>query len=568
MPFKIQPFRDGAAALILVLTVACVGAPLGAAALGVLSTFSRRAAPEVGPDPAPSAGVGLNTGGATWPAADGAFGLASSLLSTLLISLFVAALATLMAIGPARVMALWPRHRRLAFALACVPMMMPTYLAYAGWSVLRQPGTALGDLIARLDPHLITLLDQSLGVIGLALWAWPLSALILAPGVARLDQDHADAMSLDGASGPRRLLMTAMLVRGSLATSILAIALVAIGSSVPLHLAQVRTLAIQLWAMLGTQSAENVWLLAWPLVLVACVGAWLVTRILTTLDEQPRATARPTPPRSTDLILLVLAAALSVVVPMVLFGIGLKRWSSISAFIRGDGSALGASLATGAMVGLVIAALAIASHIVASSVPSGRSGPRLIVQLCLGAFCVTAIVPGVLIGAAVNTLIATIGGVPALDPLSNWLADGGGLIVAHVARFGFMAIAVGWVIGRSEAQELRETRALAGGSASRAWWLSTGHATLVAAAGVGVAALAMSMQEIESAVILSPPGQRGVAVAMLEHLHYNAQEQLMASGLTISGGALALALIASALLAKASVFSPASRTNSTPPTEQ
>ncbi|MBX9736482.1 MAG: hypothetical protein K2X32_06100, partial [Phycisphaerales bacterium] len=458
--------------------------------------------------------------------------------------------------------------------LVCVPMMMPTYLAYAGWSVLRQPGTALGDLIARLDPSIIVFLDQSLGIIGLALWAWPLSTLILAPGFARLDQDHADAMSLDGASGPRRLLMTAMLLRGSLFTSILAIALIAIGSSVPLHLAQVRTLAIQLWAMLGTQSAESVWLMAWPLVLVSTCGAWLITRILMTLDEQPRAIARPTPPRHADVVLLALAVSLSVVLPIVLFAFGLKRWSSVTAFARGDGSALGASLTTGAIVGIVIASLALASHIIASGATPARrlggwgrrggwgwgGGPRVIVQICLGAFCVAAIVPGVLIGAAVNSLIATLGSVPALEPLADWLAAGGGLVIAHAARFGFLGIAVGWIIGRSEAQELRETRALAGGSAARAWWLTAGRAILVGAIGIGLAGMAMSVQEIESTVILSPPGQRGVAVAMLEHLHYNAQEQLMAAGLTISAGSLALALLASALLSKASVRPPASHT--------
>jgi len=52
----------------------------------------------------------------------------------------------------------------------------------------------------------------------------------------------------------------------------------------------------------------------------------------------------------------------------------------------------------------------------------------------------------------------------------------------------------------------------------------------------------MSVQEIEATVILSPPGERGLAVAMLEQLHYNAQEQLMASGLSISGVSLILAL--------------------------
>jgi len=534
MPYKTRPFREVALGLLVVLTIGCVAIPLAMAAAGIVSQLWVP----------PSVVIGGAPGGGADP--ESVFGWAWALASTIAISLVVGGVATALAVGPARVIALSDRWRRLAIAVVCVPLMMPTYLAYAGWNVLRQPGTWLGDVIARLNPSLITLIDQTLGVLGLAAWAWPLGVALLVPGVVRLDRDHADAMSLDGAGRLRRLSVTTWMLRGSLGASIGCIALVALGSSVPLHLAQVQTLAIRVWAMLGTQSPSEVWPRAWALLVMAVVGAWAITRAIRTMDERPRATVRSVVPSRLDGVLLLIALGLSVLAPMVLFAIGMRRWSSVPAFFRSDGATIWASLATGVWVGLAIAVLMIASHVVACGLVRAGAigyGAGRVARVCLGAFCLTAIVPGVLIGSAVSTTIAQLGRVPELEWIANWLAEGGGLIVAHVARFGFVGIVVGWLLGRSEPSELRETRLLLGGSEARAWWLTSGRSTAILAAGVFVAGLAMSVQEIEATVILSPPGERGLAVAMLEQLHYNAQEQLMAAGLSISGVSLILALV-------------------------
>ncbi len=538
MPYILRSFRGCAAAVLGGLTFACVVIPLAMAATGVVNQVSGSPNPAIGG----AASVAENP--------ESFLGSLAVLGTTFAVSLLVGVLATGLAIGPARVIALAPAWRRVAIALVCVPLLMPTYLAYAGWNVLRQPGTSLGDAIARWNPSVITLIDQALGVLGLAAWAWPLGVAMLVPGVLRLDRDHADAMALDGASRVRRAMVTAWMLRGSLGASVGVIALVALGSSVPLHLAQVQTLAIRVWAMLGTQSPSEVWPRAWALLVMAVVGAWAIVRAIRVMDERPRSAVRVPSASRVDGVLLALAVGVSVLAPMALFAIGLRRWSSVPAFFRSDGVTIGASLATGAWVGGILALLVLASHVIASGVlragVSG-SGAGRVALVCLGVFCVAAIVPGVLIGTAVSVTIAQLGRVDALAGVADWLASGGGLVLAHVARFGFLGVAVGWLLARSEPAELRETRVLLGGSDARAWWLTSGPSALGLAAGVFVAGLAMSLQEIEATVILAPPGERGLAVAMLEHLHYNAQEQLMASGLVISALSLLLALVAAGI---------------------
>jgi len=77
---------------------------------------------------------------------------------------------------------------------------MPSYLAYSGLGLVRDPTTALGSWLAR-GPATGSnwypiLADRVLAVVGLALWAWPIAWLILTTATRRIDDNLLDALHL------------------------------------------------------------------------------------------------------------------------------------------------------------------------------------------------------------------------------------------------------------------------------------------------------------------------------------------------------------------------------------
>ena len=106
--------------------------------------------------------------------------------------------ATALGIGIAATLLGWPlasllstggRHRRLLAPLLLTPLFVPQTLAYAGWGVVRSPDTVVGDWVVGVAQSgqrwLPVVLDRSLAVAGLALWAAPLAAAVLAVWLSR-----------------------------------------------------------------------------------------------------------------------------------------------------------------------------------------------------------------------------------------------------------------------------------------------------------------------------------------------------------------------------------------------
>lgn len=514
------------AGLLVAITLAAVVLPLAAAGIAVLQFDPKLG---VGAQPAPEAPP-----------------FVGQLIRSLAYPLTIGALATLLAIGPARLLAL-SRRPAIPAALICLPLLLPTYLSYAGWNVLRRPTTPLGDWIARLHPSTIQGIDQALGVLGLVLWSWPIAALLLSTHFARLDRDHADALALEGASPLRRTLVTLAQVRGGIWASILLIAMLMLGSAVPLHLAQIDTISIRIWADLGTMPAELVWPRAWPLLLTSAAGAWLLTKALGQLLENPKVAIRRPAALRSDSILLWLALGLSILAPIILFWVGLRSTRTLLTFWQGTGPLLLRALAQSAAVGAGVGVVAVGFWALRAT--SWRRGEplRVLSVVVFAVFAFAALLPGVLVGTAVKMM-------GNLGP--GWwadLLDGGlGLFLAHVARLGVVGCVVGWALAALEPADLRQSRlTLQGGATLRAWWLSHGVTHWPVALGVALAVMAMSLQEIEATVMLSPPGYQSLSARLLEHLHYNAEEQMMAAGLTISGVSLLVALGAGFLLSRA-----------------
>jgi len=445
----------------------------------------------------------------------------------------------------------WPaacaaRHapRRWVLALA-TPMLLPAFLAHAGWSLLRAPTTPIGRWIGAAPERglewLPLAVGRSLAVWGLALWAWPLAALVIAIGLRSLGSEVADSLRLERCPAWRRNLFLARAVWPSIAMAFTLVALLMLGSAVPLHLARVETGAIRVWAMLDEHPAEPwiAWIAAWPLVALALCAGWLLASPLARLGRALSALSLGDAPAGRvgrlSGALGALPWALAIVAPLALFLWSLG-WSArpLVRFVRDAHEGLLSSTAIALCVGALGATLAIgASHAVATS-GDGTRRTRPLLALALAA----ALLPGVLVGSAVAQM-TRLPGVP------HAIGDGPmPVVLAHLARFAFLPLLVGTWLGATEAASIGGLRRVDGAD-SLADWART---ALAPQAGpilaVALATACLSFHEIEASIQVQPPGLDHLAQRLLQWLHYERMTELSAAAaFLLAFGILAAATI-------------------------
>ncbi len=241
--------------------------------------------------------------------------------------------------------AAWALRRAGAgwFVVLVSPLLLPSYLAYAGWGVLRSPDTVVGKwlMMGTRDAAGINRwsvgADYVLAVGGLVLWSWPLAALVCAVRLRRIDESVFEAMRLDVRGRVRRMGKVVWMCRGAVGAAVGLVGLVMLGSALPLHLAKLDTYAIKIWRVLDETAQDQrgkVWIAAWPLLLAAGVGAVLVARRLVGSDAEEQG-VRPRPGGGGGMGAgagVVWGA--SVVAPVVLFATHDRQWSVVRTFLR------------------------------------------------------------------------------------------------------------------------------------------------------------------------------------------------------------------------------------------
>lgn len=491
--------------------------------------------------------------------------VAPALAASLGWALSIAALSALVAILPAWLVR---RNRSWLVALVPLPLLMPTYLAYAGLSILRAPRTPIGDWLIHLattaEPGSLpstapVVAGKLTALLGLTLCLWPIPALIIGLRLQRIGDDTLDALALDATSPIRRSLALARLIWPATALSIAAVGLICLGSAVPLHLAQAKTLALRVWlalAQLPPAEHHRAWLAAWPLVLIAAVAAVAIAIALVrpardTLD-QPKLD-RPAPPAAS--IVAGLLLTLGVALPLALFATVLTSPADLPKFWTLSGRAVADATVNAALVAPVGVLIAAAfAHAAGNLAWPGRARLRLWAArsaLCL--LLVAGLVPGVLVASALASFYTRL---PAIADTRAIL------ILAAIARFGWVPALLGLWIARSE-PPARFDLAQADGVRSplaRLATLTPAHCAALAAAGLVLALL--SLHEIEAAVILTPVGTRSLARQFLDELHFLRLDALAAGVIQIVGIGILLALAAGIALRRAT------RPPHSPPPEQ
>lgn len=455
----------------------------------------------------------------------------------------IATLATAMAWPVAVVIA---RARARWLIVVATPMLLPAYLAYAGWSIARAPTTPLGRWIAAAPEHgmgwVPLIAGRGVAVWGLALWAWPLAALVIGAGVRAVQSQIGDPLRLEHLPPLGRSRTLARAAWPSLAAGWGLVALLMLGSAVPLHVARVETYAIWVWITLDEHPGEawRAWLVAWPLVLVAVAAGWVLSGRLAGAGRRLAAIATEDPPPARRTVWSIGAGALpwglSVVAPFALFWSSMGGVGAIGRLLDRAGTGIATSAGVGAAVGGIGVILALAAA-QATAASRGRLGS---VRIALALALAWALVPGVLVGAAIAQSVRFLpsGVEDSVIPM----------VVAHTSRFAFLPLLVGGWVGASEAGGIAETRVLDGALGVANWVRTSLRAVLGPALGVGLACGCLSFHEIESSIQVQTPGIDHMAQRLLQWLHYERMAELSAAGVLLLG----LGIVASAAVVIAS----------------
>lgn len=445
-------------------------------------------------------------------------------------------------------------------ALTLAPLLLPTYLAYSAWGALRAPGTMIGSFvaaqIARDGPRLGPIANHVQAVLGQALWAWPLALVPVLLRARALDHDALDAAAQLSASRGRGAAVAVRALLPSMLAGATLVALLTLGTAIPLHLAQVDTYAIAVWRKLElTAGSRAAWITASPLLAIALVAgvgiAAMAGRAPIGVSPARRdlATFRASL-RAPSFWLGALVVALSTVLPILVLAVALRETRSLALFWREAGPDLLRSL------GLAGIAAALGA-LVALLTSAALSGPRRTVGAALAHLAIVlwlalALAPGVLLGSAIVRASNT--------DATAFLADTPvGLVLAHLARFGAVAALAGWFLARCEPPTLRDLRLLEDPS-MRGWARAALPPQIAGIVAAGLAVGALALHEIEAAALLSPPGLETFPRRMLSMLHYLRVEELTAAMLwTLTLGVVLSVVIAALAATSARAFSRAAR---------
>jgi ABC-type Fe3+ transport system permease subunit len=489
------------------------------------------------------------------------------------------------------------RHGALLAGVFAAPLLCPSYLAYHSLGLHRAPLTELGDLIERVAlsqalgglgwESLPVLVGRGLAVAGLALWAWPIGMLVLAPALMRIDDAMLDAARGAGAGRCRVQRLVLRLCgswHGPIARSIGLVTLVMLGSAVPLHLAQAPTYSIVAWqSIVLTPTSMTPWVSSWPvLVMVVGLGAWLAhahakarQRQLASArtNEQPSQPATWFVARSRRMswsnVLALTLLGVSMLLPLISYAISLQRWSSVTNFWRVSREAIAASVGVAAVVGVFSALIMVVAWMIAgtSDTPIHRHtdanpswfkrgfGPSRAPSLYRGIavlLALPALLPGIMTGHAWS--LATVLAERTLGDPGAWLRDSWlPMILAHVSRFALLAVLLGVWMSASEEPSLRDVRLLAGGgpfARLRAWVRTELRRGWGVVLGVALAMACLSLHEVESSIVLQPAGTSSLAQVLLTQLHFARQEEIAAAAILVLTPAAVIALVAGLLLAR------------------
>ncbi len=436
-------------------------------------------------------------------------------------------------------LAVKPRVRWILLAMAVLAFALPPFLVTNGWlELFGLNGTMRGRLPASI---------MSLGgtVLILSLLHWPLTTALLVAAWSRADRAVLESDPLlRGCALVRWILWPA--AKPALRVAAAATFVLTLNQfSVP-ALLQVKVLPAQVWIGFNTTFRyADALQAAWPMIVIALVAIWLVSgsrwtepRCGSVASRSAAGTVwswsglkidaalwkRRLGPGFAGLSLLasLLAVGLSVVLPLGQLAFDSRAWADLVPAIQAGQGAIVTSLVLSAVTATVLVALG-----AALMRPRLVAVAKLRVPLTLVAWLLF-LVPGVVLGIAM---------IWALNhPLTGWLYGSLGVVVLGWTLRYFAPV---WTALRLASTQLDpgpiESVRLAGGNRWQVFRLAIAPQLAPIAAGAWYLAFLFCLWDVETLVLIVPPGGATLSLRIFNLLHYGHSGQISSLCLILLG---------------------------------
>lgn len=456
-------------------------------------------------------------------------------------SLLVASATSALALGLGLLAALWLAGleglaRALFLAAAIAALALPPFLVTNCWIAL------LGE--AGMLRGVVPLKIYSLGgtVWILALMLWPIPTLAALAAWRRLETAHFECEpALRGARLLRWLLLPA--ARGELALAALLTFVLALNNFAVPAILQTRVLPDEVWIRFNTQfDASGALRLSLPLVLApVALLVWVSRRGVSWPRARGPVTARvfrrQLGPRWRLLAggAALGLGALSVGLPLAQIALAERTWVELSGALRASRMALWNSFRFAAVAATLVLVVAVILNLAFCRWAAGgalNGLPRRGLSVWATLAWLPFFIPGVLLGIALIKLFNR----PAL---AAFYQSAGIVVVALLVRY----VAIGWTVTRGALaaadRDLVDTARLLGAEGWRLFRLALWPQIAPALLAAWYVVYLLCLWDVETLVLVQPPGAETLALKIFNLLHYGHAAQV---------NALCLALLALAAL--------------------
>jgi DNA-binding beta-propeller fold protein YncE/ABC-type Fe3+ transport system permease subunit len=428
-------------------------------------------------------------------------------------------------------------------ALLLAPICLPSYLVFYAWWQSWPPDSSLFRWVIEHD--LVRSARLTTLAVGLLCWSWPIVSWCVAGTVAATPSQRDELLKLDGAGIVCRWVDHLRTDARGLAIGALLVFLVVFNNTTCFDLAEVFTFANEVRAIeaLGANAAQVVAVAA-PARGMALVGAILVWLLLSG-RAQPMA-ERTT--RATSAAWTITAAIwlVSVAVPMTLFARSMfaegHGWSAITQFMRLYWASLVNTLGLALVSGVLAAAIAIG---LTAMWRDHRRWVGIVAHVQAVSWLLLGLAPAIVVALALHAAFAR-GVLEDSFYRTPWV-----LIPGHLASFGFVAALLGRWMVTHQPRELRDLMQLDGAGTLVGQWQSSRPQIIAASVATIAAVFVLAVGEIPVTAYLNPPmpaGSGPLAVTMLNDMHYQRPQTVMAAALVLMALALIAALIVCAIM--------------------
>ncbi|MHC4432963.1 MAG: 6-bladed beta-propeller [Planctomycetota bacterium] len=438
----------------------------------------------------------------------------------------IAAVAVLLGWVPGRLLGTCRRHRDLLLLLLLIPLVLPRYVLYYAWGLLLSPTTELGAYLSS-RPELARFVGTFSSSLVLALWHWPLAALLLAHRWASFDRQILDCASLDANNFETFKKVTLPLLARPLLLAFAVVFVLSLSEFATFHLAGVQTIGTELAVLYEeTGSQANLARAAWPVVVVALALAVILARISRawSLDSAAARTGELESRRWQWIVLLVLIG-ISLIIPVALLVSNMTDTQALRQFFKLHCDDLAWSLVvagTAAAIACFVAfgALSLKTH-------RRRYFWKLISFVLCTSILLVMFVPASVIAVSLLQMLAVCN-VPMAMRQSWYVVSAG-----QASRFAGVALILLLLTRHAYRRCLSEMASLDGATGWKAWWYVHLPATWPLVVGTFILIVMFSITELSATMILLPAGLPNFAQRLLNQMHYARDQQVIASCLAL-----------------------------------